>query len=100
MYGEFRCGKTQLMHTLAVTCQVRHSKHWLLKHAASATRIWQSEILMLRTAAHALLQNPVDRGGGEGKALWVDTEGTFRSERCLEISRRYAHYMRWLATPG
>ncbi len=23
VYGEFRCGKTQLMHTLAVTCQVR-----------------------------------------------------------------------------
>ena len=23
MYGEFRCGKTQLCHTLCVTCQVR-----------------------------------------------------------------------------
>ncbi len=23
IYGEFRCGKTQLCHTLCVTCQVR-----------------------------------------------------------------------------
>lgn len=23
LYGEFRCGKTQLCHTLCVTCQVR-----------------------------------------------------------------------------
>ncbi len=45
--------------------------------------------LMITAAASAVVQNPVDRGGGEGKALWVDTEGTFRSERCLEISRRY-----------
>ncbi len=45
--------------------------------------------LMLTAIASAVVQNPVDRGGGEGKALWVDTEGTFRSERCLEISRRY-----------
>ena len=26
VYGEFRCGKTQLMHTLAVTCQVCHQR--------------------------------------------------------------------------
>lgn len=25
LYGEFRCGKTQLCHTLCVTCQVREA---------------------------------------------------------------------------
>eukprot|EP01126_Amoeba_proteus_P056079 TRINITY_DN7008_c0_g1_i3.p1 TRINITY_DN7008_c0_g1~~TRINITY_DN7008_c0_g1_i3.p1 ORF type:complete len:338 (+),score=48.61 TRINITY_DN7008_c0_g1_i3:465-1478(+) len=34
-------------------------------------------------------QLPFDRGGGEGKALYIDTEGTFRPERCLAIAERY-----------
>jgi len=34
-------------------------------------------------------QLPVERGGGEGKALYIDTEGTFRPERCLAIAERY-----------
>ncbi|CAI9715857.1 repair RAD51 homolog 1 [Octopus vulgaris] len=54
IFGEFRTGKTQLCHTLAVTCQL-----------------------------------PVDMGGGEGKALYVDTEGTFRPERLLAVADRY-----------
>lgn len=28
-------------------------------------------------------------GGGEGKALFIDTEGTFRPERLLAIAERY-----------
>ena len=40
LFGEFRTGKSQLCHTLAVTCQL-----------------------------------PVDMGGGEGKCLYIDTEG-------------------------
>uniref|UniRef100_A0A803VY65 RAD51 recombinase n=1 Tax=Ficedula albicollis TaxID=59894 RepID=A0A803VY65_FICAL len=28
LFGEFRTGKTQLCHTLAVTCQVGHSPHY------------------------------------------------------------------------
>ena len=47
-------GKTQLCHTLAVTCQL-----------------------------------PTDMGGGEGKCLYVDTEGTFRPERLLAVAERY-----------
>ncbi|XP_049851529.1 DNA repair protein RAD51 homolog A-like [Schistocerca gregaria] len=35
-------------------------------------------------------QLPVDHGGGEGKALYIDTENTFRPERCLAIAERYA----------
>jgi len=54
MYGEFRTGKTQLCHTLAVTCQL-----------------------------------PISIGGGEGKCLWIDTEGTFRPERLVSIAEKY-----------
>ncbi|XP_033638717.1 DNA repair protein RAD51 homolog A-like [Asterias rubens] len=54
MFGEFRTGKTQLCHTLAVTCQL-----------------------------------PIDNGGGEGKCLYIDTEGTFRPERLIAVAERY-----------
>jgi RecA/RadA recombinase len=27
--------------------------------------------------------------GGEGRALYIDTEGTFRPDRCLAIAERY-----------
>ena len=33
MFGEFRTGKTQLCHTLAVTCQV--NVHWYLRYRVS-----------------------------------------------------------------
>jgi DNA repair protein RAD51 len=32
---------------------------------------------------------PIDRGGGEGKCLYIDTEGTFRPERVEAIANRY-----------
>eukprot|EP01116_Phalansterium_solitarium_P019679 TRINITY_DN5599_c0_g1_i3.p1 TRINITY_DN5599_c0_g1~~TRINITY_DN5599_c0_g1_i3.p1 ORF type:complete len:347 (+),score=44.40 TRINITY_DN5599_c0_g1_i3:50-1090(+) len=54
IFGEFRTGKTQLCHQIAVTCQL-----------------------------------PVDQGGGEGKCLYIDTEGTFRPERLLAVAERY-----------
>uniref|UniRef100_A0A166C187 DNA repair protein RAD51 homolog n=1 Tax=Daucus carota subsp. sativus TaxID=79200 RepID=A0A166C187_DAUCS len=54
IYGEFRCGKTQLCHTLCVTCQL-----------------------------------PLEQGGGEGKAMYIDAEGTFRPQRLLQIADRY-----------
>jgi DNA repair protein RAD51 len=54
MFGEFRTGKTQLCHTLCVTCQI-----------------------------------PLEQGGGEGKALYIDTEGTFRPERLVSIAERF-----------
>ncbi|KAH8997629.1 hypothetical protein EDB92DRAFT_1440534 [Lactarius akahatsu] len=54
LFGEFRTGKSQLCHTLAVTCQL-----------------------------------PVDMGGGEGKCLYIDTEGTFRPVRLLAVAERY-----------
>ncbi|CRG85102.1 DNA repair protein rhp51 [Talaromyces islandicus] len=54
IFGEFRTGKSQLCHTLAVTCQL-----------------------------------PFDMGGGEGKCLYIDTEGTFRPVRLLAVAQRY-----------
>lgn len=54
MFGEFRTGKTQLCHTLCVTCQL-----------------------------------PFEQGGGQGKALYIDTEGTFRPNRLISIAERY-----------
>ena len=54
VFGEFRTGKTQLCHTLCVTCQL-----------------------------------PLDQGGAEGKAMYIDTEGTFRPQKLIAIAERY-----------
>lgn len=54
VFGEFRTGKTQLSHTLAVTAQL-----------------------------------PSEHGGGNGKVLFIDTEGTFRPERIISIAERF-----------
>jgi DNA repair protein RAD51 len=54
LFGEFRTGKTQLCHTICVTCQL-----------------------------------PLEQGGGAGKALYIDTEGTFRPKRIRAIAARY-----------
>jgi len=54
IFGEFRTGKTQLCHTLCVTCQL-----------------------------------PLEQGGAEGKAMYIDTEGCFRPERLSEIAEKY-----------
>lgn len=32
---------------------------------------------------------PIDFNGGEGKCLYIDTEGTFRPERLLAVAERY-----------
>jgi meiotic recombination protein DMC1 len=53
-FGEFRTGKTQIAHTLCVTCQL-----------------------------------PTAERGGNGKAIYVDTEGTFRPERIAAIANRF-----------
>ena len=54
LFGEFRTGKTQICHTLCVTCQL-----------------------------------PKKDGGGEGKAIYIDTEGTFRPEKLGPIAERF-----------
>ena len=54
VFGEFRSGKTQLCHTLAVTAQM-----------------------------------PRNEGGGGGKVIFIDAEGTFRPEKIVKIAERY-----------
>ncbi|KAL0481986.1 DNA repair protein RAD51 [Acrasis kona] len=54
IFGEFRTGKTQICHTMCVTCQL-----------------------------------PLSQGGGCGKALYIDTEGTFRPEKITPIAERF-----------
>ena len=29
------------------------------------------------------------KGGGEGKVMYIDTEGTFRPERLIDIAERF-----------
>lgn len=53
IFGEFRTGKSQLCHTLAVTSQL-----------------------------------PISNGGGGGKCMYIDTEGTFRTARLIPIAER------------
>ena len=54
IFGEFRTGKTQICHTLCVTCQL-----------------------------------PKENGGGAGKAIYIDTEGTFIPEKLIPIAERF-----------
>ena len=54
IFGEWRCGKTQLCHTLAVTTQL-----------------------------------PLSEGGGCAKVAWIDTEGTFKGDRIVQIAERF-----------
>lgn len=54
LFGEFRCGKTQICHTLSVLCQL-----------------------------------PISQGGGGGKAVYIDTENTFRPDRIQTIATEY-----------
>lgn len=54
VFGEFRTGKTQLCHTLCITCQMA-----------------------------------ITDGGAEGKAIYIDTEGTFRPNRLQAIAERF-----------
>lgn len=34
-------------------------------------------------------QLPIERGGGEGKCMYIDTENTFRPERLLAVAERF-----------
>lgn len=39
-------------------------------------------------AINFTFQLPLDQGGGEGKAMYIDAEGTFRPQRLLQIADR------------
>lgn len=44
-------------------------------------------------------QLPLDQGGGEGKAMYIDAEGTFRPQRLLQIAERFLTKLFSLKTP-
>ena len=39
------------------------------------------------------VQRTLDQGGAEGKAIYVDTEGTFRPQKIVAIAERYLRYV-------
>ncbi|KAG8495488.1 hypothetical protein CXB51_013137 [Gossypium anomalum] len=88
IYGEFRSGKTQLCHTLCVTCQVYSAFE---VHCYSCILHLHILWFYFLTSAHCKaepLTLPLDQGGGEGKAMYIDAEGTFRPQRLLQIAER------------
>jgi len=104
MYGEFRSGKTQLCHTLCVTCQVRKEASacflfcflWsgaegreALSPVGACSSLPSSPHPPPRPRPPTPLQLPVEDGGAEGKALYIDTEGTFRPQRLAAIAERF-----------
>ncbi|KAK6941226.1 hypothetical protein RJ641_026603 [Dillenia turbinata] len=110
IYGEFRSGKTQLCHTLCVTCQVRVivvpflvvtvpsilSSLWCWSLGSGVQRDCCTCIIGFLLQNHGLLSNfgaidqlPLEQGGGEGKAMYIDAEGTFRPQRLLQIADRF-----------
>lgn len=44
---------------------------------------------MTESLGNAFFQLPVSQSGGEGRCLYIDTEGTFRPERILAVAERY-----------
>lgn len=79
LFGEFRSGKTQLCHTLCVTCQLPLDQ---VRASVSLTTALKS---MFKHTYHWYVQ----QGGGEGKAMYIDTEGCFRPNRLVAIAERY-----------
>lgn len=46
-----------------------------------------------------MVQLPIDMGGGEGKAMYIDTEGTFRPQRLMQIAERCDQLLRYPQSP-
>lgn len=55
-----------------------------------AAQAWHARALQICHTLCVTCQLPVDMGGGEGKALYIDTEGTFRPQRLVQIAERCA----------
>ncbi|EKX42770.1 Rad51 recombinase recA, partial [Guillardia theta CCMP2712] len=68
MFGEFRTGKS----SLSLCTSTLSTLYTQLCHQLCVT-----------------CQLPLESGGAEGKALYIDTEGTFRPDRLMAIAERY-----------
>ncbi|CAD6256158.1 unnamed protein product [Miscanthus lutarioriparius] len=51
--------------------------------------VTRSDLAFCYSVMTYLQQLPLDQGGGEGKALYIDAEGTFRPQRLLQIADRF-----------
>ncbi|TAQ84185.1 hypothetical protein B7494_g7485 [Chlorociboria aeruginascens] len=69
VYGEFRCGKTQLAHTMAVICQLPKEMGGAEGKVAYIGKSPSFTTVTLLTS--------------------IDTEGTFRPERIAEVAERF-----------
>ncbi len=72
LFGEFRTGKV--------------ASHTAQRRRKAASLTLQTQL------CHTLAvtcQLPLSQGGGEGKAIYIDTEGTFRGERCIAAAGRF-----------
>lgn len=83
-FGEFRTGKTQLCHTLAVTSQLPRE---------SGGGEGESRFLSISSTSH-FLSILFSRTAHSffclsGAVLYIDTEGTFRPERIVPICERF-----------
>lgn len=75
LFGEFRTGKTQIAHTICVTSQLRFM---------STSRASVSLLTFKAFTLHSFEMN-----GGQGKVIYLDTEGNFRPERIQAIADRF-----------
>lgn len=90
MFGEFRTGKWEVQRGL------RQSRWLLLAASVRVSHFEMSVLLSFVSAgktqlAHTLCvtcQLSLEHGGGEGKALYIDTEGTFRPQRLVSIAEK------------
>lgn len=62
-------------------CHLSGSVEMTFRRNASLEEISMDEVFVVP-------QLPIDQGGGEGKAMYIDTEGTFRPERLLAVAER------------
>jgi DNA repair protein RAD51 len=78
VFGEFRTGKTQLCHTLCVTCQMPISEGGAEGKVRNVLWCCLTAFLSLRLMCRRSVQ-----------AIYIDTEGTFRPNRLQAIAERF-----------
>ncbi len=83
-----RCNPTKLKKLNSIV--------WHADRRVEGIRKDMQSFLLFRTGksqlCHTLCvycQLPVEKGGAMGKALYIDTEGTFRPERIADVAKRY-----------
>ena len=76
VFGGFHTGKTQLCHTLAVTCQVCSLRYNHTSHSLYFSSLSPPSFLLTMVVVH------------EGKYLYIDSEAMFHPERLIAAVER------------